>query len=475
MKKIALLISIFAGLSIGAAAQQIPIFTESQINPFLLNPAYAGNSDYANVFLHTRSLWADMPDAPQQYYLTADGALNNDKVGLGFMLHTNVEPIIRNIGALFTYRYKVRMGEHHFLSGGLSGGFLQNSLDFDKAIVENPEELAEFRGNWSKFNFDLNAGLLYQFKGLEIGVVAKQLTNTPYTYQHTTSDKSLTYRLIRHYEFSAAYTWRFSERFALRPLFVGQSTEGMPFNFMLNACVSYMDNFWIGAGYRLQSAYSIIAGLVISDRLVLGYNCDIASTDYRSQFGLTHEIAVGFRFGRQSKKATPRENVNRNSAGRLQDIVLQQGEDIDRLKQANEDLRKRLDNQATAGKQVDSRSAEQQQLLDIYTRDRAFMDSLIAVYSVDMETVTDEAMQEKQHYMVLGAYYKVADAKIFQKILEREADLETNITTSDNGRYYFVYSKIVTSRKEANAEFKRLTDMDIQKYINGNLWIYSNE
>lgn len=474
MKKYGLLLNALMFFSTMAWAQQVPILTQSQINPFLLNPAYAGSSDWANVFLHTRNMWTSMPDAPQQYFLTVDGAMNNSKVGLGFTMHANVEPIIRNIGALLTYRYKIRLADYHFLSGGLSGGVFQNSLDFSKAVVANPEELADFQGDWSRVKFNVHIGLLYQFKGLDVGVVIKQLTNTPFAYENTTNEKLLFYRLMRHYEMSIAYQWRANDDFTVQPLFVAQSVEGMPFNFMLNTAVRYLDRYWVGVGYKLQSAYSIIAGLAISDRLLIGYNCDVPATGYRSHFGITHEVAVGFLFARQSRKALAAERVSYGNVNRMQDMVQRQNEDLDRLKQDNEDLKRRLDKQEEL---YSSRSAEQQQLLEMYTRDRAFIDSLTHMYGIDMETLPSEIEQQAsaKYHIVLGAYHNVADSKVFQKIVEREIGLETGIVASANGKYYFVYSKTVTTRAEANTEFKRLQAMNVQKYIYGNLWIYSNE
>jgi type IX secretion system PorP/SprF family membrane protein len=471
MKKYFLFLTVFISVTLPAWSQQVPILTQSQINPFLLNPAYAGTGDWASVFMHTRSMWTAMTDAPQQYFLTVDGALNNSKVGLGLMLHANVEPIIRNMGALLTYRYKIRLADHHFLSGGLSGGFVQNSLDFSKAVVANPEELADFRGDWSQFNFNVHIGLLYQFKYLDVGIAVKQLTNTPFTYENTTTEKSFIYRLMRHYELSIAYHWKMNDYFALKPLFVAQSVEGMPFNFMFNFAGSYLDRYWVGGGYKLQSAYSILVGLAISDRLTLGYNCDIPATGFRSHFGVTHEVAIGYRFTKQSKKIMPGESISRNNVNHLQGIAQQQSEEIDRLKQSNEDLKKQLNRQEEL---YNSRNTEQQQLLEIYARDRAFIDSLMRTYEINIDNLPNETFQQN-YYVVVGAYYNIADAKIFQKILEREIGLETNIILSDNGKYYFVYSKIITSKEEAKTEFKRLMGMNIQQYIYGNLWIYGKE
>jgi type IX secretion system PorP/SprF family membrane protein len=465
-----LLLGILISASTALEAQQVPILTQSQVNPYLLNPAYAGSSDWANIFLHTRHAWTAMPDAPQQYFLTADGSMNNPKIGVGLTVYSNIESIIKNFGALLTYRYKIRLAEHHFLSGGLSAGLVQNSLDFSKISVMNPEELSEFQGSRSKLNFDFNAGLLYQFNNLDIGLTVRQLTNTPYHYEHTTSGQSLVYRLIRHYEFLAAYRWTINDNFALKPLFAAQSVEGMPFHFMLNACVNYLEKYWIGAGYKLQAAYSAIVGLTVSDRLVIGYNCDIPANGYHSQFGMTHEITIGYRFTRQSKKNTTGENISQKNIRQLQEMAQRQSEEIDRMKQSNEELQKRVAQQESL---FNSRDAELQQLHEIYARNHAFMDSLKQIYSVNPGSIADTSQQKT--YVILGAYYKVPDAKIFQKILEREAGLDTRIVASTDGKYYFVYSKTVISKAEADAELKRLTDMDIQKYIDGNVWFYGDK
>jgi type IX secretion system PorP/SprF family membrane protein len=465
-----LLLGLLISISTALGAQQIPMLTQSQINPYLLNPAYAGNSDWANIFLHTRRVWTDMPDAPQQYFLTADGAMNNSKIGLGFTAYSTIEPVIKNFGALLTYRYKMRLAEHHFLSGGLSVGFMQNSLDFNKISVMNPEELSEFQGSRSKLNFDFNAGLLYQFRHLDIGVTIRQLTNTPYVYEQTTSGQVLVYRLIRHYEFLAAYRWDISDYFSIKPLFAAQSVEGMPFHFMLNACMSYSDKYWIGAGYKLNAAYTAMVGLTVSDRLVIGYNCDIPASGYHAQFGITHEITIGYRFSRQSKKSTPAENTSRYNINQIQDMTQRQSEEIDRLKQSNEELQKHVEQQESL---YNSRSADQQQLLEIYARDRAFIDSLMQAYSISPDSIPETSQQKI--YVVLGAFVKLGPTKIFQKILEREAGLETHIVPAYNGKYYFVYSKTVLSGAEAHAERKRLMDMDIQKYLNGNIWLYRNK
>ena len=75
-------------------------------------------------------------------------------------------------------------------------------------------------------------------------------------------------------------------------------------------------------------------------------------------------------------------------------------------------------------------------------------------------------------YVVTGAYFGIDDAKLLQKILKREMNLDTRVVSRSDRRFFFVVSKEVKTNAEAQEEMKRLNEIGIKKYINGNLWIY---
>lgn len=75
-------------------------------------------------------------------------------------------------------------------------------------------------------------------------------------------------------------------------------------------------------------------------------------------------------------------------------------------------------------------------------------------------------------YVVAGAYFRIDDAKLLQKILKREMNMDTRVVSRSDRRFFFVVTKEVKTNTEAQDEMKRLKVLGIKKYINGNLWIY---
>lgn len=79
-----------------------------------------------------------------------------------------------------------------------------------------------------------------------------------------------------------------------------------------------------------------------------------------------------------------------------------------------------------------------------------------------------------KYYVVTGAYFNVEDAKLLQKILKREMNMDTRVVSRADRKFFFVVSKEVSTNDEAQAEMKRLKESGIGKYINGNTWIYGS-
>jgi hypothetical protein len=61
-------------------------------------------------------------------------------------------------------------------------------------------------------------------------------------------------------------------------------------NLMIN------NRFWVGAGYRLQDAVIVTAGLEIMPNLKLGYSYDYTTSDIRTYSSGTHEVMLGYCF-----------------------------------------------------------------------------------------------------------------------------------------------------------------------------------
>ncbi len=446
-----------------SSAQQMPTYSQNILNPYLLNPAYAGESSYMNVFLHARNEFSDMPNSPESYMLTMDGNFSNPKFAFGVSAFNNIEAIFKNMGISASYRYKLQIADIHFVSLAISGGIVQNSIDFSKIIAADPTEISDFKGVETRFNPNIDFGILYQLKNFRAGFSIHNLTSPTYKYEQTQNEQYLSYRLMRSLRFTLAYEQPLYEELRLDAMLLSQSVQGLPFEVGASANFNYGDKFWIGGGYRLETDAFVMAGIRVSDQLMFSYCYNfIASGDaaHRAYLGATHEVALGFRWQRQSGKNKSKDKNLNEDIKQLRYMLESQGEEIDRLKQENEEIKRKQ---------------------ELYSIDNSKIDSLIALRAHRINTIPDVKVMEENakdstpqaYYVIVAAGQDLLGFKDFQKLLLRELSLETSLMPFEgNSTYYFLYTGHFVKPEDAQAEVKRLRKMKINNYIIGEVWVY---
>jgi hypothetical protein len=67
----------------------------------------------------------------------------------------------------------------------------------------------------------------------------------------------------------------------------------------------YNDRFWLGAMYRLNKQFVILAGVNLTSKIRLGYSFDYGADDLATISGLgTHEVFLSWHFNRVFYKDT---------------------------------------------------------------------------------------------------------------------------------------------------------------------------
>lgn len=293
-------------------AQQIPVFNQYIFNPYVYNPARAGLSEYGNLFLGQKKQWADIPNAPDTKIMTFDMPIMDNKSGVGITLFADEMHIIHKFGASFTYAYHVPISDESTFSMGLSGGFLNQRIDFAEANVQNPNDEALLSRNTNSNTFDVGFGAHYRFKRLELDLAVPQLSNTNARYLDK-GGKVATFELINHWLGSVRYQIPISggdkQELMLEPVFMVRAAKGLPAQYDANLLFRWYDRFWIGGGYRsganniFASSFNFSGGFQISDYLVASYTYEAGARNKdRVSFGNSHEFAVGFKFGKRTKK-----------------------------------------------------------------------------------------------------------------------------------------------------------------------------
>ncbi|CAN5320686.1 hypothetical protein BH09BAC5_BH09BAC5_19530 [soil metagenome] len=300
MKKLLLTGLVFGTIAGTICAQQLPLYSQYYYNTFLYNPATTGVTNETNAFLVHRSQFSGIPGGPVTNAFTIDGFMDDKNVGLGFSIFNDVQDITERLGIYASYAYRLKIDEDQAVRFGLSLGFLDNKIDFSKAIVKDLNDPMVLGQIEQKSALDANLGVSYNWKELRVGISVPQLIGQRVKFSNY--DANTYYQLNRHYEASVGYKWIFNEdqQLALEPMIMTRFMPHTPFQIDVNALCSWKNMVWVGVSYRSLYAIGVSARVKLFGNLSAGYAYDIITTPLKTSAGVSHEFILGYKFGQLS-------------------------------------------------------------------------------------------------------------------------------------------------------------------------------
>ena len=477
IKRSILLIMVYPALQ--ANAQQLPISSHFHENRYLYNPSCIGMEPYTQAIFQVRKQWSGIQGAPETYHFTIDGSINKKKVGLGLRIFSDVAGILGRTGGYGTYRYRINFGSGNRLFMGLSVGFLQNKIHFDKIRAQNMNEPTLLKNSEKQTVFDANFGITYAYKNWKAGLSSYQLFNSKYYYEGNADIHSLNYKLIRHYMGTFEYEYQLNKAFLLEPQLILKNVQGMPLQFDFGTYINWRNKTWLGISYQHRHGVSISIGGLLYDQYTFSYSYDIPTGNIAGFTGGSHEFLIGLRIFRDKSEYQP-DRIRQEELNHLKDLSQEQYEQIEKLEEEKKKLKRRVD---STTKDVNQQKQEIKKLKEIYNKDRQQINKTIEKYRISLKELESMDLsresEDKRFYVVLGAYLDIKDAKFFQRILARETGLETKVVQRSDGKYFFVYSKKFKKGEEIHKnirqEMKHLKRLRLDKYIDGNIWIYQEK
>jgi len=289
MKKVFLFILIIAAAS--SYAQQNALFSQYMFNKLVINPAYAGSREVMTFDLLNRYQWVGIEGAPRTLTFSGHTPLQNDKMGLGFYLYSDILGPSSDQGLMGTYAYRIRMASGT-LAFGLHAGFSHISIDWDKLDMDDPAVILQGQGK-SKYTPDASLGVFYSTNRFYGGISSTQLLQNEYGM--TVKDGSSTYsRLMRHFYVMAGYAYPLSEKVVFRPSLLLKYVNNAPLQFEMDASFLINNTIWLGAAYRSREAVVLLTELNIGHNLRIGYSYDIWFNDLMGYNKGSHEIHIGY-------------------------------------------------------------------------------------------------------------------------------------------------------------------------------------
>jgi type IX secretion system PorP/SprF family membrane protein len=287
-------------------AQQLPQYTQYQMNDFVLNPAIAGKGkDYWDCRSNNRYQWQGITDAPRTYILSAHGPFKNRKMGIGGTLFTDIVGPTRRVGFNMAYSYHLKLNEKYQLNLGLSAGILQYSVDGHKLTLYDNDDLILVAQYRSALTPDFGAGAYLHSDKLFVSF------SVPQFYEAEVKLAGITHstlsRIKPHYYTLAGYTFDLGEDFQVEPSVLVKYMKPTPVKVDVSVRGIYKKQIWLGLTYRTHDAICAMMGVWYKNWLMFGYGYDYTTTNLRKYSTGTHEITLGLRFSKPESKSASKE------------------------------------------------------------------------------------------------------------------------------------------------------------------------
>jgi type IX secretion system PorP/SprF family membrane protein len=341
-----------------AQAQDQANFTQFYLNPYMLNPSFAGIDGKTSVSLIYRKQWIDINGAPSVANFSLHTPINT-KASTGISVTSDQRGLLNKTSLLFSFGYNIKIEEHSFFRFGMSAGGTWNTLDMNKLegfvdnallnVVDNHATLAG------------NAGVSFHSRFFHIGASIPQIF-TP----SVLSEESFKVSEVKPFETIIAHA---SNRFyfndnknIFEPYLIYRLNSSLPSQFEAAGILHLNHVLWLGGSYKQDFGISALGGLKLKNTLAIGVSYSLKSSGENELNSPTFEISLNYLLGAHKKGAPvysfvdthkEKEKVKRPTPAELAE------------KKKQEDLKKQQLAQAEAKKKEDAAALKKKQEADL--------------------------------------------------------------------------------------------------------------
>lgn len=288
-----------------ARAQQIPAISQFYLQPFFVNPSYAGYSGFLELSALYKKQWSGIPGAPEDQMLSFSGFLPDQHLGIGLLLRNEVNNFLGNTSIAMAFSYHLTVAENHKIRFGISPKVSFHRIYFDRLTAEDPYESTILERTENASVFDGDFGMSYTFGGLNIGFAAQNIMQSNMIFQTEEKSRQLVISQIRHFNVTASYRVPVHPYWDLQPGIEVYSVQGLKSTVEGSVTGMYKDMLWAGVHYRAEAAAGMSLGVLVDNTLTFSYHYEYPVSAINKIAKDSHEILLTFRFG--AKKAMEKE------------------------------------------------------------------------------------------------------------------------------------------------------------------------
>ena len=307
MRKHLLLTTVLLFVSAILFAQGDFKLSEQMFSRINQNPAAIGNNEKIQIFTAGRMQYVGMglEQSPTSALLNAH--YFNEKLKSGFGITFSYDELglyNQTINAKLCYAYNIDLFDGGLLSLGLSAGVINKMFDPERHVWrDNGDPLDGGAEKTNTTAFDLDFGLEFSYKYLMLGASVTHLTSISQDVRTTAAPSHINVYLRGNAPLPAKFNLipavAYTNIGALNSgkLITGENAEkvsiGQEHLVDFSVTALYDGKYWLGVGYRLNSAVSFMAGFEWH-WLRIGYCYDLSVGPVANLTSSTHEVMLSF-------------------------------------------------------------------------------------------------------------------------------------------------------------------------------------
>ena len=306
MKKHLLLISVLLFVCTALFAQGDFKLSEQMFSRINQNPAAIGNNEKIQIFTAGRMQYVGMGLEQTPTSALLNGHYYNENLKSGFGLSFSYDELglyNQTINAKICYAYNIDLFDGGLLSLGLSAGVVNKMFDPERHVWRDNGDPLAGSEKTNTTAFDLDFGLEFSYKYLMLGASITHLTGITQDVRTTAAPSHINVYLRGNAplpeKFNLIPAVAYTNIGALNSgkLITGENAEKVAIgqNHIIDFSVTalYDGKYWLGVGYRLNSAVSFMAGFEWQ-WLRVGYCYDLSVGPVWDYTSSTHEVMLSF-------------------------------------------------------------------------------------------------------------------------------------------------------------------------------------
>ncbi len=295
-------------------AQHEQQYSQFMYNKLAFNPAFAGTLGDLTFTALYRNQWMGFEGAPTTMGLSADMALNRQRVGLGMNLFRHTIGIYDTWTMDGAYAYKIQTGPRSRLSAGLQASLRYYGVNYLDPRLRGAQELSIDNAitleQLGRYTPNFGFGLYFSTDRFFVGLSVPRLLNINIDF--TDRDVPLS-RETRHAFVMAGGTVPLYPELEWTPQLLVKFVKNAPLSYDINSIFTLAQRYMLGLSYRsgglersLGESIDILVGFQISNRLFMGFSYDILLSDIRRYSSGSVEAVLRYQL---TKEEETRERV----------------------------------------------------------------------------------------------------------------------------------------------------------------------